>query len=97
LPITAFLLVFLAAFAHSTWNLLAKRAANSKHLVWFSSATEAVLFTPLALWILRETWSSLELKSVLFLLATGLLHLLYTESLLRGYRAGDLSVVYPLA
>ena len=97
MPITAFLLVFLAAFAHSTWNLLAKLAADSKHLVWFSSATEAVLFMPLAVWILRKTWSSLSLKSCLFLLATGLLHLLYTESLLRGYRAGDLSVVYPLA
>jgi multidrug transporter EmrE-like cation transporter len=32
-----------------------------------------------------------------FLFAAGVLHLLYIESLLRGYRAGDLSVVYPLA
>jgi drug/metabolite transporter (DMT)-like permease len=39
----------------------------------------------------------LVFKSVLFLLATGVLHLLYTESLLRGYRAGDLTMVYPLA
>ena len=34
---------------------------------------------------------------VAFLLATGILHLLYTESLLHGYRVGDLSTVYPLA
>jgi len=97
LPLSAFVLVVLAAFAHSTWNLLAKHAAHSKHLIWFSSATEALLFAPLAVWLLVRGWSGLGLKSAIFLLATGILHLMYTESLLRGYRAGDLSVVYPLA
>jgi uncharacterized membrane protein len=97
LPLTAFLLVVIAAFAHATWNFLAKRAAHSKNLIWFSSVTEAVLFAPFAIWILLDVWSSLGLKAAIFLLATGILHLLYTESLLRGYRAGDLTVVYPLA
>ena len=97
MPFTAFLLVTLAAIAHATWNFLAKRAAQSKHLIWFSSATEALLFAPVAAWILKHVWTSLSLKSALFLLATGVLHLLYTESLLRGYRTGDLTMVYPLA
>jgi drug/metabolite transporter (DMT)-like permease len=97
LPFTAFLLVTLAAIAHATWNFLAKRAAQSKHLIWFSSATEALLFAPVAAWILKNVWTTLGFRSALFLLATGLLHLLYTESLLRGYRAGDLTMVYPLA
>jgi drug/metabolite transporter (DMT)-like permease len=97
LSLTAFLLVTLASIAHATWNFLAKRASQSKHLIWFSSATEALLFAPVAGWILKNVWTSLGLKSALFLLATGVLHLLYTESLLRGYRAGDLTMVYPLA
>jgi drug/metabolite transporter (DMT)-like permease len=97
LPLTAFFLVTFAAFAHATWNFLAKRAAYSKHLFWFSSATEALLFMPVAVWVLARSWSSLGLRAALFLLATGILHLLYTESLVRGYRAGDLTVVYPLA
>jgi drug/metabolite transporter (DMT)-like permease len=97
LPLTAFLLVSLAAIAHATWNFLAKRASRSKHLIWFSSAAEALLFAPVAGWILEHVWTTLGLKSALFLLATGVLHLLYTESLLRGYRAGDLTMVYPLA
>lgn len=97
MPFTAFLLVTLAAIAHATWNFLAKRAAQSKHLIWFSSATEALLFAPVAAWILKNVWTTLGFRSALFLLATGLLHLLYTESLLRGYRAGDLTMVYPLA
>ncbi len=97
MPLKAFLLVTLAALAHAFWNFLAKQAAHSKHLIWFSSVTEAVLFAPLALWVLKDSWRGLGLQTALFLLATGVLHLLYTESLLRGYRAGDLTVVYPLA
>jgi drug/metabolite transporter (DMT)-like permease len=97
LPLTAFLLVTTAALAHATWNFLAKRAAHNKHLIWFSSATEALLLAPAVIWVLRDSWSSLGLWSALFLLATGVLHVLYTESLLRGYRSGDLTVVYPLA
>jgi hypothetical protein len=95
LPLSAFLLVVVAALAHATWNLLAKRSAHSKHLIWFSSVFEAVLFLPLAAWALTGSWSRMGARAAMFLSATGVLHLMYTESLLRGYRAGDLSVVYP--
>jgi drug/metabolite transporter (DMT)-like permease len=97
LSLIAFLLVTLAALAHATWNFVAKRAAHSEHLIWFSSAIEALLFAPIAIWILTDTWSRIGMRAVLFLLATGALHLLYTETLLRGYRTGDLTLVYPLA
>jgi drug/metabolite transporter (DMT)-like permease len=97
LPIQAFLLVVLAACAHSTWNILIKRAADSKHLLLFSSATEALLFLPIGVYGLLESWSVLGRKACVLLVATGILQLLYTECLVRGYRASDLSVVYPLA
>jgi drug/metabolite transporter (DMT)-like permease len=97
LPIHAFLLVLIAAFAHSTWNILIKRVADSKHLLLFSSVIEAALFVPMAAYGLRASWPVLNGKACVCLLATGLLHLLYSESLLRGYRVSDLSVVYPLA
>jgi drug/metabolite transporter (DMT)-like permease len=97
LPIQAFLLVVLAACAHSTWNILVKRASDSKHLLLFSSAAEAVLFFPIGIYGLWVSWSVFAWKACLLLVATGILHLLYTECLVRGYRASDLSVVYPLA
>lgn len=97
MPLQAFLLIVVAAIAHSTWNILAKRAAHFKHLIWFSSAIEAALFLPIAAWILSTSWRAFGWKAGGFLLVTGLLHLLYSESLLRGYRVSDLSVVYPLA
>jgi hypothetical protein len=87
-PLRAFLLVFIAALAHSTWNLLAKR-----HLIWFSSLGETILFLPLAIWTLKQS-SRLSLMAALFLLATGVLHVFYTDFL---QRVGDLSIVYPLA
>jgi uncharacterized membrane protein len=93
----AFLLVFIAALAHSTWNLLAKRASEKRHLIWFSSLGETILFLPIAIWALKQTESRLTLIAALFLLATGVLHVVYTDSLQRAYRAGDLSMVYPLA
>ena len=97
MPSTAFLLVVFAALAHATWNFLAKRAAHSRHLIWMASATEAVVFAPFAVWVLKDAWPRLGGRAALFLLATGVFHVLYTESLLRGYRAGELTVVYPLA
>ena len=96
MPLRAFFLVFIAALAHSTWNLLAKRASGKKHLIWFSSLGETILFLPLAIWILKQS-SRLSLMAALFLLATGVLHVFYTDSLQRAYRVGDLSIVYPLA
>jgi len=96
-PITALVLIIIAAFAHSTWNLLAKRAADCRHLMWFVCIGALVLLFPFAIWVLRDDWPKLGAKAVVFLLATGLLHVFYFEALQRGYRVGDLSVVYPLA
>ncbi len=97
MPLKAFILVAIAAFAHSTWNLIAKRAAHSKHVIWFSSMAETVLFLPIAVWVIRASYLTLGWKAAAFLLATGILHIFYFDALQRGYRVADLSVVYPLA
>lgn len=97
MPPTAFFLVLMAALGHSTWNLLAKRAAHCRHLPWFSSLGASVLLLPVAVWILNQSHWAISRRGIACLLATGIIHLLYTESLLQGYRVGDLSLVYPLA
>ncbi len=93
MPPRALALIVLAAFAHAAWNLTAKRASQYRHLIWFSSVGEVILFLPLVI----AVWPHINGRDALFLVATGVLHIFYTESLLRGYRVGDLSVVYPLA
>ena len=97
MSLTALALVIIAAFTHSTWNLLAKRAANCRHLIWFACSAGTFILLPATLWVLRGDWPKLGWKAAVFLLATSVLHLFYFDSLQRGYRAGDLSVVYPLA
>jgi drug/metabolite transporter (DMT)-like permease len=97
MPVSAFLLVLFAAIAHSSWNFLLKSAVQSRHLIWFSSLGETILFLPVALWTLEQAGWRLSLTAGAFLLVTGILNLFYTECLQRAYCAGDLSVVYPLA
>ncbi len=97
MPLRAFLLVLFAATAHATWNFLAKRFSANQHLIWLSSVMEALLVSPLAVWIAIREASRFSVTAWLFLLTTGVLHLFYTDCLLRGYRAGDFTLVYPLA
>ena len=97
MPIYSLVLILIAAFAHSTWNLLAKRAAAARHLLWFTSLGEAVLVLPAVLWVLRDQAVRFDGPQVAALVMTGVLHLFYFECLVRGYRAGDLSIVYPIA
>lgn len=97
MPIRAFLLILFGATAHATWNFLAKRFAENKQLIWFASVLETLMLIPFVVWISTAQGFPASLMALLFLLATGVLHLLYTECLVRGYRAGDFTVVYPLA
>ena len=97
MPPAAVALVIVAAFTHASWNLLAKRAAHCRHFNWFYSSGAALLFLPFAVWVLRDAGPRLGWAEALVLGASSVLHALYSESLQRGYRAADLSVVYPLA
>ncbi len=52
---------------------------------------------PLALFALRDFAPRASTAALLALAGTCMLHALYSECLQRGYRAADLSVVYPIA
>jgi drug/metabolite transporter (DMT)-like permease len=92
------LLVVVAAVLHATWNLMAKRAAEAG--VIFVSTYNAIIcvaYAP-ALWFLLEpktpvwTWTATGC-----VVLSALVNLAYTLCLQQGYRAADLSVVYPVA
>jgi len=93
----ALLLVLTAAFTHATWNILAKQAAHCRFFNWYYSVGAAVLFAPLAWSVSSDFLPHASFVVALVLLATSVLHALYSELLQRGYRAADLSVVYPVA
>jgi drug/metabolite transporter (DMT)-like permease len=86
-----------AAAAHATWNLFAKKAALSRHFVWLYSIGSVLLYLPVILWIGLRELPHFHARHYLALSATSLLHLGYSLALQSGYRASDLSLVYPIA
>ena len=90
-------LIIAAAFAHAGWNLAAKRAgAAGVGFVWLQSAVSAALLLPIGLVTLILTHADLGLWA-LAAGVSGVFQALYFVLLQRGYRHGELSVVYPLA
>ena len=97
MPLTAIALVLVAALLHAGWNIVAKRSGGGKHFVMMGALMIVVLWAPLGLvmaWQQAPAWGWHEWA---LLLASGLAHLVYFNVLLAGYRAADLTVVYPVA
>jgi drug/metabolite transporter (DMT)-like permease len=97
--VTAFALslVLLAALTHATWNYFAKSAVASRHFVWLYSLGSTILYAPIVAWILIAERPEFTKQHWLALGATSVLHLGYSLVLQAGYRASDLSLVYPIA
>jgi drug/metabolite transporter (DMT)-like permease len=90
-------LVITAALLHALWNVAAKHAGASHTFPLLCSLLLAVLWAPIAAWAAMgglAAWTPLAWALVL---ASGLTHLVYFRTLLRGYRESDLTVVYPVA
>ncbi len=95
---SSLLLVVLAAMAHATWNLLAKRAAMvGAPFVFAYGLCASVLYAPWVAWVLMHDGMTWTWPVVGAILTSSLLHLGYSLCLQRGYQVADLSVVYPIA
>lgn len=94
---TAFFLVILAGLIHALWNIAAKKAGGDVRFAGFTSLIMMLVWAPVGIyagWNVVPTWGWLEWG---FVTASGILHVLYFITLLRGYRKAELTVVYPLA
>jgi len=93
----ALALIFAAAFVHASWNYLLKRSGGGTAFVWLFAVTSAVIYAPLAAVVLWWTQPALTAMSFVLMAASAVIHTAYFMLLDRGYRTGDLSLVYPLA
>ena len=94
---SAFLLVVLAGLIHALWNIAAKKAGGDARFAGFTSLIMMLVWAPVGIyvgWNVVPGWGWTEWG---FIVASGILHVLYFITLLRGYRKADLTVVYPLA
>src|SRR3954468_11278455 len=90
-------LVLIAALAHAVWNLLAKGAQGGAGFVWLYTVAASVLYLPVLVAALLIAPGPLGWTALVFMFGSGALHAVYGTLLQRGYRTGDLSLVYPLA
>ncbi len=98
MTLLSFSLVVLAAFIHATWNLLAKRAAHAgAAFICANTLVACVAYLPWLVWQLLHGGMRWSWPVAGCIAASGLLHLVYSLCLQKGYRVADLSVVYPVA
>ncbi len=97
MPWQAFALVVLAGLIHAGWNIVAKRTSGDARFAFFTSAVMGVVWAPLALWVGQDVVHQWDWRAWSAVGLSGVVHVLYFVTLLRGYRKGDLTVVYPLA
>ena len=97
MSVQALALVLTAALLHALWNIAAKHAGGDHRFALISALLVLLLWAPAGLWVgwnVVPQWGWAEWGIVL---ASAVVHLVYFNTLLRGYRASDLTVVYPVA
>src|SRR5574341_1158669 len=97
MTLLALILVLVSAFLHALWNLIAKRANGGQGLIWWMYVAGAVLFAPVSAIILIAQPPALGWPHLIAIAGNAIIHVGYFSWLNQGYRAGDLSLVYPLA
>jgi drug/metabolite transporter (DMT)-like permease len=91
-PLTALILLVVAAALHTGWNLLVKRAREKQVFTWWAMIVGTACFAPLLVFdagLPAAVWP--------YLIASALVETIYYLALLRAYTIGDFSLVYPLA
>ena len=93
----ALALVLAAACIHATWNYLLKRSGGGTLFVWWFAIVSAAIYAPLAFAVVWWTRPILGWMHFGLMFASAVVHTVYYMLLDRGYRSGDLSLVYPIA
>lgn len=91
----ALAMVLGSGMLHAIWNLLAKRSGSQMAFLWWAQLVAVVVFLPIALLL---EWDVIPIGLIPsgYLLISMTLHGAYLVLLAFAYRAGDLSVVYPI-
>ncbi len=93
----ALALVLGSAVIHASWNLIAKQAKGGVGFLWLFAVMTAVIYLPVAATYYLIARPTFTLTHLLFAVVSAVIHVGYFVFLQRGYRVGDLSLVYPLA
>ena len=93
----ALILILAAAVIHATWNLINKQASGHATFTWIVAVLSALFYAPATIAILEIWQIKIGFIELGMMAGSAALHTAYFVLLNQGYRAGDLSLVYPLA
>jgi drug/metabolite transporter (DMT)-like permease len=96
--VAALVLIFVAALAHASWNLLSKQASavGGSVFIWLVAVVATLAYAPVVAVAVLVEHPHLTAMSWVFMVGTGALQAGYFLFLQSGYRIGDLSLVYPI-
>lgn len=97
MSLLALILIIISAFMHATWNYLAKSSGGGVTFVWLYLAVSTVVYAPFVASLFIIQTPNIGWLEVSFIAGSGLIHLAYAVILQRGYKIGDLSLIYPIA
>ncbi len=91
----AFVLVFISVFLHAGWNFLSKKSSPSAAFYLIANGVGALLWLGFAC-CSGVSFAALTWKFWAFFLSGMVFEMCYFTGLARGYKAGDISLVYPM-
>ncbi|MFD1362480.1 EamA family transporter [Lentibacillus salinarum] len=92
----ALTLIVISAFMHATWNYLAKRSEGGYTFVWLYMVVSIVVYAPFAIGLFLWRDSQIGWLEMGFMAGSAIIHLAYSLLLQKGYKVGDLSLIYPI-
>lgn len=95
--IVALILVLISATLHATWNYLSKRANGGVPFIWLFTFIASIIYAPLFVAVVVHFQFKFTQLNTIFILGSIVLHIIYFLLLFKGYKVGDLSIVYPVA
>lgn len=90
-------LVIAGALCHAVWNVVAKKAGGGLVFVWLFGLVSVLAALPVSLWAWQTHPQRFDGWMWCAALGSGLIHVVYSLVLQRGYREADFAVVYPVA
>src|SRR5690625_131404 len=95
MSLLAISIIIVSAVMHATWNYLAKRSQGGFAFVWLYILMSSIIYAPIVVVVFLIQPFSFGWMHLFMIIASAIIHLIYSLILQKGYQKGDLSLVYP--
>ncbi|WP_191601496.1 EamA family transporter [Marinomonas algicola] len=96
MTLTAIILVLISTFMHAGWNFFGKKTSPTLAFFFLTMVAGTVIFSPMV-FIHWELVQAFDYNIIVLLFLTGLFQSFYLWGLAEAYKAGDMSIAYPIA